>query len=101
MALTSWDYFLHAWGAPGWKRLHMAVYVAYGFVAIHFLARFLGDPPVAPRPLAAFIVVAAAVAVPHVAAAIQEARGDRPAPPAGAGLNRRGTVPEPPEGRAP
>ncbi len=25
MAATSWDYFLHAWGAPVWKRLHMLV----------------------------------------------------------------------------
>src|SRR5207253_2654199 len=78
----------------------LAVYVAYGFVAIHFLARFLGDPPVARRPLAAFIAVAAVVAVLHVVAAIKEARGDRPAPTAGDGLILLGTFTELPEGRA-
>src|SRR3989449_7146802 len=94
MALASWDYFLHAWGAPGWKRLHMAVYVAYGFVAIHFLARFLGDPPVARRPLAAFIGVAAVVAVLHLAAPVKEGPGGRPAPPAGGGPIPLRTLPE-------
>ncbi|HWN92019.1 MAG TPA: Rieske 2Fe-2S domain-containing protein [Verrucomicrobiae bacterium] len=100
MALTSWDYFLHAWGAPGWKRLHMAVYVAYGFVVMHFLARLLGDPPVARRLLILLVGVATIVAALHIAAAIKEARGDRPAPAAGDGLILLGTFTELLEGRA-
>jgi len=100
MALTSWDYFLHAWGAPGWKRLHMAVYVAYGFVVMHFLARLLGDPPVARRLLFLLVAVAAIVAALHLAAAVKEARGDRPASAAGEGLVLLGTFTELPEGRA-
>jgi nitrite reductase/ring-hydroxylating ferredoxin subunit len=100
MALTSWDYFLHAWGAPRWKRLHMAVYVAYGFVVFHFLARFLGDPPVSRRLLSLLIGVAAVVAALHIAAAIKEARGDRPAPAAADGLVLLGTFGDLGEGRA-
>ena len=100
MALTSWDYVLHAWGPPRWKRLHMAVYVAYGFVVVHFLARFLGDPPLHRRFLTGLLSVAALVAARHLASAMKEARGDRPAPAAGDGLILLGTFTELPEGRA-
>jgi methionine sulfoxide reductase heme-binding subunit len=100
MALTSWDYFLHAWGAPAWKRLHMAVYLAYGFVVMHFLARLLGEPPVPRRLLILLVGVAGVVAALHIAAAIKEARGDRRAPAVGDGLILLGTFTELPEGRA-
>jgi DMSO/TMAO reductase YedYZ heme-binding membrane subunit len=79
MALTSWDHFLHAWTPPGWKRLHMAVYLGYALVVIHFTARFAGEPPVRWRLLVFLWFVALAVAALHLAAAMKEARGDRPA----------------------
>ena len=100
MALTSWDHFLHAWTPPCWKRLHMAVYPAYGLVVIHFTARFAGDPPVAWRPLVLLWLVALAAAALHLAAALTEARGDRPAPAAADGLVLLGTFMDLPEGHA-
>ena len=35
MAATSHDYWLNFLGAPVWKALHMAVYVAYGLLVLH------------------------------------------------------------------
>lgn len=100
MALTSWDHFLHAWTPPRWKRLHMCVYGAYGLVVVHFTARFVGNPPVAWRPLGLLWLVALGIAGLHLAAAIKEARGDRPAPAAADGLVLLGTFTDLPEGRA-
>src|SRR5216683_156961 len=80
MALTSWDYFLHAWTPRRWKLLHMAVYAGYALVVVHFTTRFVGDPPVKWKFLALLWLVALAVAALHFAAALKEARGDRPAP---------------------
>jgi len=100
MALTSWDHFLHAWTARGWKRLHMAVYGCYALVVVHFTARFAGDPPVQWRLLALLWLVAVVVAALHLAAAIKESRGDRPAPAGDDGLILLGTFTELGEGRA-
>ena len=100
MALTSWDHFLHAWTPPRWKRLHMTVYGAYGLVVFHFTARFMGDPPVAWRTLSLLWLVALGVAGLHLAAALNEARGDRPAPTTANGLVLLGTFTDLPEGRA-
>lgn len=100
MALTSWDYFLHVWTPPRWKRLHMAVYGAYGLVVVHFTTRFVGDPPVAWRPLVLLWLVALAVTALHLAAALKEAQGDRPAAAAADGLVLLGTFTDLPEGRA-
>ena len=100
MALTSWDHFLHAWTPRGWKRLHMAVYLGYALVVIHFTARFAGEPPVRWRLLVFLWLVALAVAALHLAAAMKEARGDRPATPGANGLVLLGTFTELAEGRA-
>jgi nitrite reductase/ring-hydroxylating ferredoxin subunit/DMSO/TMAO reductase YedYZ heme-binding membrane subunit len=100
MALTSWDYFLHTWTPPAWKRLHMAVYAAYALIVFHFTTRFVGDPPVQWRLLALLWLVALAVAALHLAAALKEARWDRPSPVDGDGLVFLGTFADLPEGRA-
>jgi nitrite reductase/ring-hydroxylating ferredoxin subunit/DMSO/TMAO reductase YedYZ heme-binding membrane subunit len=100
MALTSWDYFLHAWTPPVWKRLHMAVYAGYGLVVIHFTARFVGEPPVSWRFLVPLWLVAAAVAGLHLTAAVKESRGDRPADMRGDGLVLLGNFTQLPEGQA-
>ena len=100
MALTSWDYFLHAWTPAGWKRLHMAVYAGYALVVVHLTSRFVGDPPVAWRGLTFFWAVALAVVTLHLAAAIREGRADRPAGPVTDGLMLLGDFTQLPEGRA-
>ena len=100
MALTSWDYFLHAWTPRGWKRLHMAVYAGYALVVVHFTVRFVGEPPVKWRLVGLLWLVALVVAALHLAAAIKEARGDRPAPTGADGLVLLGTFTELREGRA-
>ena len=100
MALTSWDYFLHAWTPQGWKRVHMAVYAGYGFVVIHFTARFVGDPPVSWRFLGLLWLVALVVTGLHLAASIKESRADRRAPVGAEGLVLLGTFADLPEGRA-
>jgi len=100
MALTSWDFFLHAWTPRGWKLLHMAVYGGYALVVVHFTVRFVGEPPVKWRVLGLLWLVALVVAVLHIAAAIKESRGDRPAPASTDGLILLGTFTELGEGRA-
>jgi DMSO/TMAO reductase YedYZ heme-binding membrane subunit len=78
MALTSWDYFLHALGPVGWKRLHMAVYGAYGLVVLHVLTRLSSEKgPLSARAAIAFFGVVGAVAALHVAAALRERAADR------------------------
>jgi len=100
MALTSWDYFLHAWTPRGWKRLHMAVYGGYALIVVHFTARFVGEPPARWRPLVLLWLIALVVAALHLTAAIKEARGDRPAPAGADGLILLGTFTDLEEGRA-
>ena len=100
MALTSWDYFLHAWTPRRWKLLHMAVYAGYALVVIHFTTRFVGQPPVKWKPLVLLWLVALAVALLHQAAALKEARGDRPAPAGADGLILLGSFADLPDGRA-
>ena len=100
MALTSWDYFLHAWTPQRWKRLHMAVYAGYALVVVHLTARFVGDPPVAWRLLGFLWVVALSVTALHLAAAIKEGRGDRQAGAAADGVMLLGDFRGLPEGRA-
>jgi methionine sulfoxide reductase heme-binding subunit len=101
MALTSWDYFLHAWTPRRWKLLHMAVYAGYALVVIHFTARFVGgDPPVKWGFVALLWLVALTVAGLHLAAALKEARGDVPAPAGADGLILLGRFDDLPEGRA-
>ncbi len=100
MALTSWDYFLHAWTPRRWKLLHMAVYAGYALVVVHFTTRFVGDPPVKWKFLALLWLVALAVAALHFAAALKEARGDRPARAAADGLIPLGNFTGLPEGCA-
>jgi nitrite reductase/ring-hydroxylating ferredoxin subunit len=100
MALTSWDCFLRAFGPAGWKRLHMAVYAAYGLVAVHVLTRLASDEgPIHPALALAFFAIVTAVAALHVAAGIREGRADRPPVEAG-GLVRLGTFSRLGEGEA-
>jgi len=100
MALTSWDYFLHAWTPRGWKRLHMAVYAGYALVVVHFTVRFVGEPPVRWRLLGLLWLVALVVAALHLVAAIKESRGDRPEPVGADGPVLLGTFTGLEEGRA-
>lgn len=101
MAATSWDYFFHAWGAPAWKRLHMAVYAAYGLIVVHALTRLASSPgPIPWKIQAPFFAVVGAVAALHLAAALKEALKDRQAPARQDGLVRLGDFSQLPEGRA-
>jgi nitrite reductase/ring-hydroxylating ferredoxin subunit len=100
MALTSWDYFLHVWTPRRWKLLHMAVYAGYALVVVHFTTRFVGEPPVKWGFLILLWLVALVVTVLHLAAALKEARGDRPAPADADGLIFLGTFTGLGEGRA-
>lgn len=101
MAATSWDYFFHAWGAPGWKRLHMLVYGAYGLLVIHALTRLASNPgPVSWKIAVPFFAAAGTVTALHLAAAVKEARGDRAAPARADGLVPLGDFSRLPEGRA-
>jgi sulfoxide reductase heme-binding subunit YedZ len=76
------------------------LYLGYALVVMHFTARFAGDPPRMWRFLGLLWLVAMAVAGLHVAAALKEARGDRPAPVGADGLILLGTFTELAEGRA-
>lgn len=101
MAITSWDWFLHAFGPARWKRLHMAVYVAYGLLAIHVLTRLASDEgPLPPGIAVAFFAVVGTVAGLHIAAAIKERRADRAASVEDGGLVRLGTFGHLGEGEA-
>jgi len=75
MAVTSHDFWLRNLGAPGWKRLHMLVYVAYGLLVMHVA---LGILQTQRSPWLASIVVAGVVAVSslHLIAGIRERRHD-------------------------
>jgi len=101
MAATSWDYFFHTWGAPAWKRLHIAVYAAYGFIVIHALTRLASNPgPIPWKIQAPFFAVVLTVAALHLAAAVKEALTDRQSPARQDGLIPLGDFSRLPEGRA-
>lgn len=75
MAATSHDFWLAFLTPPVWKRLHMAVYLAYALVVMHVTLGVLqaeGHPAFA----AATAVSLAAVAGLHLAAGAVEARRD-------------------------
>jgi methionine sulfoxide reductase heme-binding subunit len=75
MAATSHDFWLVQLTAPVWKRLHMAVYAAYGLVVAHVL---LGVLQAETNPLLAAALGAgmAAVLGLHLVAARREAPAD-------------------------
>ncbi len=76
MAATSHDFWLHNLTAPVWKRIHMAVYVAYMLIVLHVIFGVLQGE--ASR-LLAWLLCAGALAVftVHALAARQEAQRDR------------------------
>ena len=75
MAATSHDFWLHNLTAPGWKRLHMLVYVAYGLLIAHVT---LGALQSEASPLLAALLGAGLTIVTtlHVTAAVVERRKD-------------------------
>lgn len=77
MAATSHDYWLAFLGPPVWKALHMAVYVAYGLLAMHVA---LGVMQTERNPLIPALLggAFAAVATLHFVAGRREAAGDPP-----------------------
>ncbi len=76
MAATSHDFWLHNLTAPVWKRIHMAVYVAYVLIVLHVI---FGVMQGETSRLLAWLLCAGALAVLalHVLAARQEAQRDR------------------------
>ncbi len=100
MAATSHDFWLANLTAPVWKRLHMAVYWAYGLIVLHVA---LGVLQAETSPLLAGALLAGLVVVLglHVVAAWRERAGDRP-PVADAtdGFIEFCSLAEIPEGRA-
>jgi nitrite reductase/ring-hydroxylating ferredoxin subunit/DMSO/TMAO reductase YedYZ heme-binding membrane subunit len=76
MAATSHDFWLHNLSAPVWKRIHMAVYVAYGLLVAHVILGALQSD--ANRALA-FLLGAGflLVATLHLLAGARERRRDR------------------------
>ncbi|HVS64816.1 MAG TPA: Rieske 2Fe-2S domain-containing protein [Thermoanaerobaculia bacterium] len=76
MAATSHDFWLHNLTAPTWKRLHMAVYLAYALLVLHVA---LGALQSERNPLLA-VVLGAGIAwlvVLHLLAARREGTADR------------------------
>jgi methionine sulfoxide reductase heme-binding subunit len=79
MAATSHDFWLHNLSAPVWKRLHMAVYLAYGLLVAHVaLGTLQSDSNVVLAVLLGAGVVS--VSTLHVLAAMRERRIDHPTP---------------------
>lgn len=76
MASTSHDYWLNFLGAPAWKALHMAVYVAYGLVVLHVAlgAMQRDHHPAIPLMLGFSLVL---VATLHLVAGWRERKGDQ------------------------
>ncbi len=77
MAATSHDFWLANLTAPTWKRLHMAVYFAYGLIVLHVALGVL-QQETAPALAAVLSIGVALVGGLHVVAAVRERRGDRP-----------------------
>ena len=75
MAATSHDYWLAFLGPSLWKRLHMALYVAYGLVVMHVALGIMQDDrnPAIPLMLIAGFVV---VATLHIIAGWRERKND-------------------------
>ena len=99
MAATSHDFWLTNLTAPTWKRLHMAVYLAYALIVLHVAFGVLQqetDPLLAALLLAGVLTLSAL----HVAAARRERPRDRELATAGDGWVDVGAVDEIPEGRA-
>jgi nitrite reductase/ring-hydroxylating ferredoxin subunit/DMSO/TMAO reductase YedYZ heme-binding membrane subunit len=76
MAATSHDYWLNFLGPPVWKALHMAVYIAYGLVALHVSLGAMQDDRGLFIPLLLGIS-ASVVAFLHLIAGWRERAGDR------------------------
>lgn len=75
MAATSHDFWLKNLGAVAWKRLHMAVYFAYGLLVLHVALGILQTQRSAW--LAALVVAGALlVIVLHMVAGMRERRQD-------------------------
>lgn len=75
MAATSHDFWLKNLGPPGWKRLHMSVYVAYGLLVMHVGLGFLQthrNPLLAALVFGGFLTVAGL----HLLAGWRETRRD-------------------------
>ncbi len=75
MAATSHDFWLRNLTAPVWKRLHMMVYVAYGFLIAHVVLGAL-QSETSPILVAALGVGMATVLTVHVVAGWKERRID-------------------------
>ncbi len=82
MAATSHDFWLANLTAPTWKRLHLAVYVAYGLVVLHVALGVL-QHETHPILAAVLLVGLGVVGGLHLLAALRERRGDRNLAPAG------------------
>jgi methionine sulfoxide reductase heme-binding subunit len=75
MAATSHDFWLRNLTAPVWKRIHMAVYIAYALLVAHVA---LGALQTEPNLLLVALVSASVITVVglHLAAAFRERRTD-------------------------
>jgi nitrite reductase/ring-hydroxylating ferredoxin subunit/DMSO/TMAO reductase YedYZ heme-binding membrane subunit len=75
MAATSHDFWLHNLTPGVWKRLHMAVYAAYGLIVAHVCLGAVQSEtsPILAAALAAGII---ALSVLHIMAALRERRAD-------------------------
>jgi methionine sulfoxide reductase heme-binding subunit len=78
MAATSHDFWLHNLTAPVWKRLHMAVYVAYGLLIAHVTLGALQSETSAVLAAAVGLGMTVVTGL-HLAAAAVERRKDREA----------------------
>jgi nitrite reductase/ring-hydroxylating ferredoxin subunit/DMSO/TMAO reductase YedYZ heme-binding membrane subunit len=76
MAATSHDFWLRNLSAPGWKRLHMLVYVAYMLLVAHITLGAL-QSETSPVLAVTLILAVATVIALHLAAAFRETRIDR------------------------
>jgi nitrite reductase/ring-hydroxylating ferredoxin subunit/DMSO/TMAO reductase YedYZ heme-binding membrane subunit len=76
MAATSHDFWLAYLTPPLWKALHMALYLAYGLVAMHVALGIMQDERTLLIPLMLFGGFGV-VAVLHLAAGWRERSGDR------------------------
>ena len=76
MAATSHDFWLANLTAPTWKRLHMAVYFAYGLLVLHVL---FGTVQSQTTPVLAVLLGAGLTwtVVIHLVAGFRERRGDQ------------------------
>jgi DMSO/TMAO reductase YedYZ heme-binding membrane subunit/nitrite reductase/ring-hydroxylating ferredoxin subunit len=76
MAATSHDFWLFVLTPRAWKALHMALYVAYGLVAIHVALGALQDDRTLVTPLMLFGGFGTVAAL-HIATGWRERRRDR------------------------